>query len=168
MRFRRSTYADINDIMKIIGQAQSYLKKMGIDQWQDGYPNTQVIEDDIKKGYSYVLVHKDKIIATVAISFDGEATYDHIYKGQWITDDRYVVIHRLAVGDIYKGQGLSSKIIEYIKDLCLDRGIYSIRVDTHRENLSMQRMLEKNEFEKCGIIYLENGDERIAFERIFK
>ncbi|NMA94967.1 MAG: GNAT family N-acetyltransferase [Clostridiales bacterium] len=168
MRFRRSTYADIDDIMKIIKQAQSYLNKMGIDQWQDGYPNAHVIEEDIKKGYSYILVHGEEIIATVAVSFDGEGTYGHIYKGQWLTDDGYAVMHRLAVEDNYKGLGISSKIIEHIKSLCIDRRIYSIKVDTHRENLSMQRMLEKNEFKRCGIIYLENGDERIAFEKTFK
>jgi hypothetical protein len=30
----------------------------------------------------------------------------------------------------------------------------------------MRRMLEKNGFVYCGIIYLESGDERVAYEKI--
>ena len=42
----------------------------------------------------------------------------------------------------------------------------SIKVDTHKDNISMQKLLRKNDFKYCGIIYLEDGSERIAFEKL--
>ena len=42
----------------------------------------------------------------------------------------------------------------------------SIKVDTHEQNLSMQKLLRKNNFEHCGIIYLQDNSKRIAFEKI--
>jgi RimJ/RimL family protein N-acetyltransferase len=62
--------------------------------------------------------------------------------------------------------GVSSVIIKNIAATCLDRGVNSIRVDTHKENKSMQKLLKKNGFTYCGIIYLVDGNERAAFEKL--
>jgi hypothetical protein len=75
-------------------------------------------------------------------------------------------IELLAVNNNYKGLGISSKIIRNVEQLCLKKSVYSIKVDTHEENLSMQKMLKKNQFQYCGVIYLEDGSKRIAFEKI--
>lgn len=166
MKFRKAVKADISSIMNIISQAQDYFKKQGINQWQNNYPNSEIISNDIDNNYSYVLLKEDNVVATAAVSFDGEKTYDSIYEGQWISNNEYAVIHRIAVDNNFKGLGLSSQIIKNVEELCLNKGVYSIKVDTHEENLSMQRLLKKNKFQYCGIIYLENGSKRIAFEKI--
>ena len=41
----------------------------------------------------------------------------------------------------------------------------NIRIDTHRDNVIMRHLLEKHGFKYCGIIYLENGDERLAYQK---
>ena len=167
MNFRKSAKTDLKSIMRIIKQAQEYFKDQGIDQWQNNYPNDDVINDDISKGESYVLELDGNIVATSVISFDKENTYDVIYDGQWITDGKYAVLHRVAVDNTYKGLGISHKIIQYAEEMCKDNGIHSIKIDTHKDNLSMKKMLEKNGFKYCGIIHLSYGDERVAFEKTF-
>lgn len=166
MEFRRAVVDDIKGIMNVIKQAQAYFKEQGIDQWQNNYPNVEVISEDIANEHSYVLVKDNNIISTVAVSFDGEKTYEAIYDGEWLTNGEFAVIHRIAVDNNYKGMGVSSEIIKNIEKLCLNRGVHSIKVDTHEENLSMQRLLKKNDFKYCGIIYLESGNERFAFEKV--
>lgn len=166
MEFRKTVKTDINDVMNIIRQAQTYFKELGINQWQDNYPNIETINNDIDNENSYVLLKEGIIVATAAVSFDGERTYDFIYEGKWISNNEYAVIHRIAVDNNYKGLGLSSKIIKNVEQLCFSKGVYSIKVDTHEENLSMQKLLKKNKFQYCGIIYLEDGSKRIAFEKI--
>lgn len=167
LNFRKTVKADVDNVMVVIKQAQDYFKEQGINQWQNNYPNSDTINNDIVNGHSYVLLKDDNIVATVAVSFDGESTYNNIYDGKWITNDKYAVIHRIAVDNTYKGLGLSSEIIKKVEELCVINNVHSIKVDTHRENLSMQRLLKKNNFEYCGIIYLLDGNERIAFEKIF-
>jgi len=166
VEFRRAVKTDINNIMNIIKQAQAYFKEQGINQWQDNYPNNETISHDIDDKNSYVLIKDNNIVATAAVSFDGEKTYEAIYEGEWISGNEYAVIHRIAVDSTYKGLGLSSQIIKNVEQLCLNKGIYSIKVDTHEENISMQKLLEKNKFKYCGIIYLEDRSKRIAFEKI--
>lgn len=166
MEFRKTVETDIKDIMKIIKQAQDYFKENGIDQWQNNYPNPETIKNDVDNNHSYVLLKDNKIVATAAVSFDGEKTYDSIYEGQWLSNNDFAVIHRVAVDNNYKGLGLSSEIIKNVESLCESRGVKSIKIDTHEDNLSMQKLLKKNNFKYCGIIYLADGNKRIAFEKV--
>ena len=159
MKLRKSVNEDINNIMQIIDEAKEALKEQGIDQWQNGYPNADVIRNDI--------LNNNEIVATSAVSFDGEKTYDKIYDGSWITNDEFAVIHRIAISNKYKGTGIASEIIKMIEAICLDKDVHSIKVDTHEFNIPMQKLLKKNDFKDCGVIYLEDKSKRVAFEKIF-
>ncbi len=165
MEFRKSTTNDIKDIVFIIKQAQEYFKENDIDQWQNGYPNEQVIINDIKSEESYVLVESGRILGTSFLSFKGEINYDKIYEGRWITNRNYGVIHRIAVLEKEKGRGLAGYIIKSMEQICKQKNVESLRIDTHESNKSMQKLLEKNGFRYCGVIYLEDGGKRVAFEK---
>lgn len=166
MEFRRTVEKDIDNIMMIIGQAQAYLKDQGVDQWQDGYPNREVIKSDINYGYSYAFLENNQLIGTAAVSFDIEESYKVIHEGKWITEGDYAVIHRIAVEKNCKGLGMAASMIHHIEQLCLEKGVTSIKIDTHEDNLSMQKMLGKNNFKYCGVIYLEDGSKRLAYEKV--
>ena len=168
IEFRKSTLSDVNGIVDIIKQAQEYLKLKGIDQWQNGYPNEESILIDIKNEESYVLEENGKIIATTMLTFRGEVTYNKI-EGQWVTEDiSYATIHRLAVNNSNKGKGIGSILISEIEKICLSKSINSIKIDTHEDNVSMQKLIEKNKFKYCGVIYLQDNSKRVAFEKIIK
>ncbi|MGL4799730.1 MAG: GNAT family N-acetyltransferase, partial [Cellulosilyticaceae bacterium] len=107
MTFRQAQTIDAREVMTIIEEAQAYFKGAGIDQWQNGYPNLEVIEADIQKGKSYVLVRDGQIVASAALSFNDERTYDKIYEGRWLSEGSYGVIHRIAVKDTCKGCGVA-------------------------------------------------------------
>ena len=166
MEFRKSRKSDIKEIINIIEEAQSYFKANGIDQWQNGYPNEESIMNDIESDESYVLLKDDKVIATAYLSFSGESDYDVIYDGKWISQGDYAVVHRVAVSSNIKGHGVAGELSKYMEKICLENNIKHIKIDTHRQNQSMQRFLSKNGFEYCGVIYLEDDSERIAFEKV--
>ncbi|NGU67319.1 GNAT family N-acetyltransferase [Clostridium perfringens] len=168
MEFRQAKISDLDQIVEIIELSKKYLKETKVDQWQDGYPAKEDLRRDIESGNSYVLTNKDEIVATTVISLDGESTYNSIFNGEWITNEDYIVMHRVAVHDKYKGKGIFKELIKEAEILALNKGISSIKIDTHRDNISMQRAVVKNDFKKCGIIYLEDGSERIAFEKVLK
>lgn len=166
MEFRQASERDVPQIMDIIKQAQRYFKEQGIDQWQGDYPNEETIQKDIAHQHGYVLVKDNHLVATVAVSFDGEKNYETIYNGTWLSNQPYAVIHRLAIDNDMKGKGLSSVMLAHIVEMCRQKGINSIKVDTHEENASMQKLLEKNQFHYCGIIHVSDGSERVAFEKL--
>lgn len=166
MDFRLARKEDIEKIMIIINKAQDHLKSQGIDQWQNGYPNKDTIEKDIDAGNFYVLVEENEILGITALIFGEDITYKKIYEGKWLTNGEYAVIHRMAVDLNKKRKGLASKILSEVEKTTIANSIYSIKVDTHRDNKAMQNFLKKNDFKYCGIIYLKDGNERLAFEKI--
>lgn len=165
--FRKADFNDVSQIMDIIKQAQEFFKNSKIDQWQNNYPNIETINNDILNGYSYLLEVNNQIVATLAIIFDREKTYDKIYFGKWMSDKDYVTIHRIAIANEFKGLNIGEMMIDKTVQLAQKNLVDSIKVDTHKDNIVMQKFLLKNKFEYCGIIYLEDGNERLAYQRVW-
>lgn len=168
MEILRAKYSDIDEIMQIIVLNQRWFKENHIDQWQDGYPNSEVLRRDIDAHGAYKAVINNEIIGYFYLSFDGEETYRNIYDGSWSSDDKYAVIHRICLKPSYKGQGLSKEVMRSIEKMVLDHGYNTIRIDTHQDNFVMGSLLEKLNYHKCGIIYLKSKAQRIAYDKILK
>lgn len=168
MLIRKTKENDVKRMMDIVEQAQEYMRMQGIDQWQNGYPNEEAFKVDISNEMSYVVEEQGKVIGTFAFAVMEEPTYKEIYEGEWKGNEEYAVMHRVAVDNQVKGQGIGGQMINYVAKKCREQNITTIRIDTHRDNQSMQKMLMKNGMEKRGIIHLESGAERIAFEKILE
>ena len=164
----KTSKKDIDRVMVIIGEARQSIGKLGIDQWQYGYPNREIIKDDISKGFSYVVAESEsnEICATFCLKEDKEPTYEEIYDGAWLSDEKSFALHRIAICNAYRGKGVANHIIEFIVSKCRKNNIKTVKVDTHKGNLPMRKMLERNGFIYCGIIHLTTGEERVAYEKI--
>lgn len=141
-------------------KARTFMQATGnAHQWINGYPSAEFIRQEIEDGHSYVCVDdQGTLLGTFCFIVGEDPTYARIYEGAWLNDEPYGVVHRLATNGIQKG----------ISDACLDwafRQIGNIRVDTHQDNQVMQHILEKHGFQRCGIIIVKNGTERIAFQK---
>ncbi|MDO4454292.1 MAG: GNAT family N-acetyltransferase [Eubacteriales bacterium] len=166
MIFRNADERDIKRIMEMICQAQEDLKSQGVDQWQAGYPNEEIVQEDIRRRENFVMEQNGEIVATVVFSFEKEPSYENIYDGKWQSEDPYAVIHRIAVDRSKKKNGVATEMLEEIIKKCHENKILSIRIDTHRDNHIMQSWIAKNHFSYCGVIYLKSdGTARNAYER---
>ena len=65
-----------------------------------------------------------------------------------------------------KSEILNSEIINHTASLAKEKGVTSIKIDTHEDNEPMRRSLIKNGFDYCGIIYLTDGNKRVAYEKL--
>ncbi len=164
MKLIQATFKDLPQIMNIIKQVQTLLRNNGIDQWQNGYPNAKIIQNDILQNKSFIVVANNVICATVMISLDPEPTY-RIIEGKWQTHQSYVVVHRMAVEKSYHGKKIAEYIFKEVESICLSHKISSIRVDTHPDNRTMQHILAKINFVYCGIIKVHDGTFRWAYEK---
>lgn len=99
-----------------------------------------------------------------AVVFDGEPAYAEI-DGTWLDQAPYVVLHRLAVAQEVKGQGIATEFMRRTMTLARERGTGSFRIDTNFDNRCMLRLLAKFGFVRCGEIHYA-GDPRIAFQKI--
>ena len=166
VKIRVSLKTDLDTIMCILGEARESIGRLGIDQWQYGYPSRDIVKEDILNHRSYVVEDEEGICAVFSLIDDGEPTYRKIYSGQWLCDGRpYLALHRIAIRISKRGQGIAGQIIDFIAEKAKNEDYATIRVDTHHGNIPMRKMLEKNGFLYTGIIYLSNGEERVAYEK---
>jgi ribosomal protein S18 acetylase RimI-like enzyme len=162
--FRKAESTDITTIWTILQQAITKRKNEGSNQWQDGYPNLEVVKRDIENDYGYVLKDEKTILGYCAILLNYEPEYDKI-EGEWLTNSDFVVIHRIAIAENYLGQALSKTLIEHIQDFAVKRNVFSIKVDTNHDNFAMLKIFEKLDFTFCGIVHFR-GSPRRAYEKV--
>ncbi|QTD37626.1 GNAT family N-acetyltransferase [Polaribacter batillariae] len=169
MKIRRSAFKDVPKIMEIIDDAKALLKSMNIDQWQNGYPNKEQVENDISNKESYVILNEnDTIVATTMFTTRKEPTYKKVIDGNWIQDESepYGIIHRLAMSKDHRGKGISKFVFEQLHEQLKEKNIRSLKIDTHEDNKTMQALIKKMGYEYCGIIYTSYGAKRLAFEKV--
>jgi len=158
MIIAKATMSDLNEIMSIFRDGQAFLKENNVDQWQDGYPTTGIVMEDIEKKRMHIVLDDDGICGVfVLVGID--PTYKYIEDGSWMSDTPYVTIHRICIKASKRRKGVGKYIIDDIK-----KYQKHIRIDTHKDNRAMQRFLHSNGFSYRGIIYLDNGKARNAYE----
>ena len=158
---RKSTLADLPTILSLRDQAREIMRSYGNTfQWPDGYPRDDMFMKDIELGGSHVMLDEaGEIVGTFALLPSPEVTYNVIYNGQWLDDEPYHVIHRIASTPESHG------VLDTLLDYC-ETQVGNIRIDTHEANIIMRKGLEKRGYQYCGIIHLLNGDERLAFQKV--
>ena len=149
---------DLPAIERVYDAARAYMRSSGNHlQWADGYPRPALLKSDIEKGQLFVIKEQGTVCGVFAFILGNDPTYAVIEDGQWLNDRPYGAIHRIA------GNGTVKGIFAQAFAFALSR-TDEIRVDTHHDNKTMQHVVEKHGFRRCGIIHLENGDPRIAYQ----
>ena len=160
MKIRKAKADELEALLEIYDSGRAFMRATGnLEQWNNGYPSAEVVLADIEAEQLYVC-EEGEILGVFCYFFGDDPTYGKIYEGEWKNAEPYGVLHRIAVSKNAHGKGVAACCFEYAFDRCKN-----LKIDTHRDNIPMQRALEKNGFERCGIIYLANGDERIAFQK---
>ncbi|NRT11962.1 GNAT superfamily N-acetyltransferase [Flavobacterium sp. 14A] len=164
--FKKAVAAQIPEIWIILKQAIARRKADGSQQWQDGYPNPEVILNDINKAAGYILLDGEIIIGYTAILINDEPEYENI-QGKWLSDSDFVVFHRVAIAQEYLGKRIAKILMQEIEKFAAVHSIKSIKADTSFDNQAMIAIFEKLHYVYCGEVYFR-GSPRRAYEKILK
>lgn len=162
MYIRPTELSELDTVMKIYERAQQFMVESGNPtQWEKGHPSRDMIEKDISLGRSFVCLKDEKIECVFMYEEGEDPTYSYIEDGEWPNAFAYGVLHRIASAGNVKG--IASFCLSWCYEKCKN-----LRADTHRDNKVMQRVLQKNGFKRCGIIYIADGSPRIAYQKTEK
>jgi len=160
MEIRKTKTSETDTLMELYRQARKFMAEHGNpNQWGDSYPGRSLIEQDILDGCSYVCTKDGRIAATFFFRTGEDKTYREIYEGAWLNDRPYGVVHRITSDGTVRGA--ASFCLNWAFSQC-----GNLKIDTHEDNIVMQNMLQKNGFQRCGIIYIEDGSRRIAYQKV--
>ena len=152
-----ATEADMDRILEIYDIAKRYMRENGnLKQWNSAYPDRDTLLQDIAGDRLYIYKYDNVVHGVFVLLLEEEPTYCYVEGGCWLNDEPYGTIHRIASDGAVKG--VFEKCIRFCR-----KKVENLRVDTHHDNHTMQHLAEKHGFTKCGIIYLKNGEPRIAY-----
>lgn len=160
MKIRKAKLEELDTILEIYDGGRRFMRAHGnMFQWAGGYPSRSLLEDDINSGHLFVVTDdEDKdILSVFAYILGKDPTYAIIDNGSWLNDDDYGTIHRIASSG--KQGGTAHFVYDWALGIC-----ENLRIDTHADNYVMQSVCENYGFKMCGIIYLEDGAPRIAYQ----
>ncbi|MDY4059920.1 MAG: GNAT family N-acetyltransferase [Alloprevotella sp.] len=162
LTIRPTVADDVPRLLQVFAMARELMRRTSNpDQWRDDYPDAAVLQDDVRHGDSFVFEQAGRIVGTFVLREGADPTYAKIYSGQWLSQEAYATIHRIAgTGEV---RGLLSHAVAYAR-----KRHQHLRIDTHRDNAVMQKAINKAGFVYCGIIHCRDGSDRLAYEWLGK
>ncbi len=164
--FRKAITIDSAPIWGILKDAILRRKKDGSNQWQDGYPNPESVQNDIEKGVGFVLTENESIIGYSAILINDEPEYANIV-GKWLSNGDFVVFHRVAIAETHLGKGFAKVLFTFIEEFAKDNNILSVKADTNFDNGAMLSLFDKSGYVYCGEVHFR-GSPRKAYEKVLE
>jgi RimJ/RimL family protein N-acetyltransferase len=160
-------HTNLSLIEKMYEQAKILLSFHQSGQWQQHEPSLQTIKEDIRLGQCFGLFQEDRLVGTCAL-LRYDASYEVLTLGNWLNDEPYLVIHRFVIDASLHRLGLGSQFLQAIEAFALQQGIYNIRVDTHRLNIPMTKLLEKNHYVECGEAFIKGAGPRVVYHKVMR
>ncbi len=148
LKIEKGTLSEINQLFQIYLNGKKDLEKNGIYQWTDNYPTRAIIENDLKKGFLFVLKNGKEIIGAINISEEQEHEYETI---NWRFDNsKVLVIHRLVINPKYQGKGNARKLMDFAENFAIENNYSSIRLDAYSQNKRVIDFYEKRKYFNRG------------------
>lgn len=151
--------ADRNAALAIYAGARTFMAGHGNPtQWAGGYPPPEQVDADIREGRLYLACGDGAVQAVFYFAPGPDPTYAHIEEGRWPDEEPYWVVHRIASAGLRRG--VAGECLAW----CCEKAGGRVRIDTHKDNLPMQRTLARAGFVYCGVICTRDGSPRLAYQ----
>lgn len=165
MEFIKATPEYLDEIMDIYDKAREYMRANGnYVQWLNGYPSREIVLSDMEKEQLYLYINKEKIIAVFALDYSKDPIFASLSEGEWLNDDKYAIIRRIAVAGDMHGKGIASHCFSYALLQAKKNGVFNLRLITHQKNIAMLKAMQKFGFHYCGLVDLNDGYPRMAYQ----
>lgn len=155
----------LEEIVHMFEDVKKVMAKNNIYQWNQDYPNRDIISEDLRQGHLYLMQKDGKVAAAVTLDRFIPPEYDEI---SWRDrSGQYLAVHRLCVNPVFQGQGIAKKLVQEIENFAREKGYTSIRLDTKTTNQRAMNLYESQGYEKRGEFYFPDFDRPfVAYEKV--
>ena len=165
MNIRKAKTNELNQIMEVYHSCVKGMTDLGIDQWDESYPNREVIEKDLEIGDYYVGIINDEIVSGIKIDTKQDPTYLTI---NWQDKtNNFMVVHRLCAKTSVWSKGIGKQMMEFAENLALENKHISMRLDTYINNPKAIAFYKRIGYKQLGHINLKpHKDIYYCFEKM--
>lgn len=145
---------DLSQTLEVLEEVKQYMFSQGIDQWDESYPNKDIISNDIQKKQAYIYTENEQILAYMVLNEEYDIEYDDL---NWNTPTPFIVIHRLFVKPTAQGKGISSQMIQYAEEYAKTNMYACIRFDAYSLNNTANAVYLKKGYTLVGTVQFRKG-----------
>ena len=150
MRIVQAHQGYLPNVVRLIAACTQTMREQGIDQWDEIYPNAEIIAKDVESRALYVLEQGDVCTAAVALNQEQDEAYQQVH---WLGGEPVLVVHRLCVDPAYQGNGIGNRLMDFAEEYAEQHAYASIRLDAYTGNPSAIRLYERRGYRKAGQVY---------------
>ena len=155
MEFRTATIDDLDALVALYGAATQDMLRQGIDQWDEYYPDREILTEDVESGDMTLGLLDGEPACAWVVNREYEPEY---VSGAWEhTGGDFCVLHRLCVNPEMQGQGLARKAMAHMEETAREQGFDSVRLDVFSQNLHAQRLYERLGYKRTGEVRFRKG-----------
>lgn len=163
LNIRTGRTEDLQEIMALISRCVTVMQAGGSDQWDDQYPNREVIGEDLQHGTLFAAESEGHIMGIVVLDESQDEQYRTI---SWKQDEGpHLMMHRLAVDPEAQGQGVARKLIAFSEEYAMREGYTSLRLDTYAKNKAALKLYQGLGYDLRGEV---NFPDRAASFPVFE
>lgn len=123
-KIRKALREEIGEIMELIAKCVQVMQAGGSDQWDESYPNREVIGLDIERGTLYVYIDNEAIAGIIVLDENQAEQYGEI---RWSQEQgRHLIMHRLHCSSGGAGQGHRAQADRFCRGACCE-----LRIQQH-------------------------------------
>lgn len=153
--FVQAKESDLNTIFEMFQSAIMDMEEKGIFQWDELYPDRDILKEDIQKGQLYVGFMENEPVAAYVLNRECDGEYAN---GRWNYEgDSYIAIHRLCVNPKYQNHGIGTCTMKYIEECARKKGKESVRLDAFTENPIAKKLYEGLGYQIVGFANFRKG-----------
>ena len=167
MIIRKANKTDLDNIMLMYKSCVKGMLAKDISQWDETYPNAEIIGQDLEVMTYYVAEIRGIIIGGINIDQNQDKTYLNI---DWEDkSDSFLVVHRLGVKEEFWNKKIGKYLMLFTENLVKERVLKSIRLDTYSGNPKAMEFYRRLGYSELGTINLKpNKNEYYCFEKIIR
>lgn len=151
---RKAILEDIIQASEVLEEVKAHMLSVGIDQWDQEYPNKMVLTQDIEKEQAFIYEEQGDLLAFMALNEKCDDEYNDL---DWNTNTPFLVIHRLYVKPTAQGKGISSRMIRYAEQYAAEHQYRSVRFDAFSLNETANAVYVKKGYVLVGTVSFRKG-----------
>lgn len=157
---------DMPKALELFDKARALMTAAGnAEQWPVHYPATHDVLDDIINDRAYVLRYHGQLAGIISIGPGPYSAYEDAPEALWLNDAPYASLHRVCINQELGLKGLGSKLLDLGEAVAMAYGMSNVKIHTHQNNIAMQKLLAKKDYQNCGLIPGRDGKPRPAYQK---
>jgi GNAT superfamily N-acetyltransferase len=146
----------LEEVLSLVSSVVARMRSQGIDQWDELYPNRDVLADDLGSGAGFGVFLDRTLVGYMCLNGTQSPEYASVAWGT--SEGPVLVIHRLCTRPQNQGQGLGQALVEFAQDRAQELGVRTIRLDAFTQNPWALRLYERNGYQRRGSVRFRKGE----------